>query len=259
MSRVVVSGATGQTGGAVVAAGRERDGVEIVAGLASTAGEASRVPISPAAEAERVLREADADAVVDFSVPGATVAVAEAAADVGVPLVTGTTGFDDGQAATLDEAADAIPVLTAANFSRGVQALLAAVAEAVAALPGYDVELVETHHNRKVDAPSGTAEAIVDAVQEQRDVEPVYGREGDAPRAADEMGIFARRAGDVRGEHELLLAGNDEVLTLSHRAEDRGVYAAGALDAAEWLVGREPGRYEFADAIHKGGVDEELL
>ena len=259
MSRVVVSGATGQTGGAVVAAGRERDDVEIVAGLASTAGEAAGVPISPAAEADRVLREEAADAVVDFSIPGATVAVAEAAADVGVPLVTGTTGFDDGQAAALEEAADAIPVLTAANFSRGVQALLAAVGEAVAALPGYDVELVETHHNRKVDAPSGTAAAIVDAVQEQRDVEPVYGREGYAPRAADEMGVFARRAGDVRGEHELLLAGNDEVLTLSHRAEDRGVYAAGALDAGEWLVGREPGRYEFADAIHKGGVDEELL
>jgi len=252
MSRVVVSGATGQTGGAVVTAGRERDDVEVVAGMASTAGEVSGVAVHPVGDAERVLREEDADVIVDFSTPEATVTVAEAAAAVGVPLVTGTTGLDDGQAAALDDAADTIPVLQAANFSRGIQALLAAVGEAVAALPGYDIELVETHHNRKVDAPSGTAGAIVDAVQEQRDVEPVYGREGHAPRAADEMGVFARRAGDVRGEHELLLAGNDEALTLSHRAEDRGVFAAGALDAAAWLVGQEASRYSFADAIHKG-------
>jgi len=251
MSRVVVSGATGQTGGAVVDAGRERDDVAVVAGLASAAGEVSGVPVHPSADAERVLREADADVVVDFSVPGAAVAVAEAAAAVGVPLVTGTTGLDDDQAAALDRAAETVPVLTAPNFARGVQALLAAAGEAVAALPGYDIELVETHHSRKVDAPSGTAAAVVDAVREHRDVEPVYGREGHAPRADDEMGVFARRAGDIRGEHELLLAGNDEVLTLTHRVEDRGVFAAGALDAAEWLAGREPGRYAFADVIHK--------
>jgi 4-hydroxy-tetrahydrodipicolinate reductase len=251
MSRVVVSGATGQTGGAVVAAGRERGDVEVVAGLASTTAEASGVQVHPSTDAERVLREVDADAVVDFSVPEATAAVADAATAVGVPLVTGTTGLDDEHEKALDRAAGAVPVLTAPNFSRGVQALLAAVGEAVGALPGYDVELVETHHNRKVDAPSGTAGAIVEAVQEQRDVEPVYGREGHAPRADDEIGVFACRAGDVRGEHELLLAGNDEVLTLTHRAESRGVFAAGALDAAVWLDGRSPGRYEFADVIHK--------
>jgi len=251
MSRVVVSGATGQTGGAVVAAGREREDVEVVAGLASTAGEVSGVPVHPVTDAERVLREMDADVAVDFSVPEATATVADAAGAVGVPLVTGTTGLSDDQEAALDRAADTVPVLTAPNFSRGIQALLAAVGEAVTALPGYDVELVESHHNRKVDAPSGTAGAIVDAVREQRDVEPVYGREGQTPRADDEMGVFARRAGDIRGEHELLLAGNDEALTLTHRAEDRGVFAAGALDAAEWLDGRPPGHYEFADVIHK--------
>ncbi|NHN62162.1 4-hydroxy-tetrahydrodipicolinate reductase, partial [Haloarcula sp. JP-Z28] len=110
-------------------------------------------------------------------------------------------------------------------------------------------ELMETHHNRKVDAPSGTASSILDVIQEERDVEPVYGREGHAPREDDEIGVFARRAGDVRGEHELVLAGNDEVLSLSHRAEDRGVFSAGALDAAAWLVGRGAGWYEFGDVV----------
>jgi 4-hydroxy-tetrahydrodipicolinate reductase len=127
--------------------------------------------------------------------------------------------------------------------------LLRTVREAVSALDGYDLELMESHHNGKVDAPSGTAKTILDTVQAERDVEPVYGREGHVPRDEDEIGVFARRAGDIRGEHELILAGNDEVLSLSHHAEDRAVFAAGALDAAAWLAGRDPGRYEFGAVI----------
>jgi 4-hydroxy-tetrahydrodipicolinate reductase len=252
MTRVAVAGATGQTGSAVVETGREREAVTVVAGFASKRQERNEVPVYPIEDAESALRDADADVLVDFSVPAATATLAGIAADLGIPMVTGTTGLDDEQEAALDSAAETVPVLRAANFSRGIQALLAAVGEAVAALPGYDVELVETHHNRKVDAPSGTAGAIVDAVQAQRDVEPVYGREGHAPRDADEMGVFARRAGDVRGEHELVLADNDEVVTLTHRAEDRGVFAAGALDAAAWVVGREAGRYDFDAVIDQG-------
>jgi 4-hydroxy-tetrahydrodipicolinate reductase len=123
------------------------------------------------------------------------------------------------------------------------------VSEAVATLDDYDLELMETHHNGKVDAPSGTANTLLETVQEERDVEPVYGREGHAPREDDEIGVFARRAGDIRGEHELILAGNDEVLSLSHRAEDRGVFAAGALDAAGWLDGRDAGWYSFGEVV----------
>jgi 4-hydroxy-tetrahydrodipicolinate reductase len=152
----------------------------------------------------------------------------------------------------LQEFGTQVPVLRAANFARGVQALLRTVGEAVGALPGYDVELTETHHNGKRDAPSGTAKTILEEIREYREFETVPGREGIQPRTDEEVGMLVRRAGDVRGEHEITIAGNDEVLTLSHRAEDRAVFAAGALDAAAWLAGREPGRYEFGDVIDAG-------
>ncbi|ACV49275.1 MULTISPECIES: 4-hydroxy-tetrahydrodipicolinate reductase [Halomicrobium] len=249
MTRIAVCGATGRSGAAVVEAGRARDDVEVVAGFASTADETDDLPLRPASEAGTVLEEYDVDAVVDFSTPEATMDVLAGCLDNGVALAVATTGFDEAQSERLREAAEEIPVLKATNFSRGIQALLRTVRAAVGALEDYDLELMESHHNGKVDAPSGTANTILETVQEQRDVEPVYGREGHAPRADDEIGVFARRAGDIRGEHELVLAGNDEVLSLSHRAEDRGVFAAGALDAAQWLVGRDPGWYDFGAVV----------
>jgi len=249
MTRVAVGGVTGQMGGAVVATARDR-GLDPVVGVAtSDVATVDGVPVVGPDRATDALREHDADVVVDFSKPAGALALAEAAAEVGVPLVTGTTGFDEDGLASLRAASESVPVLKAANFSQGIQVLGRVVREAVAALDDYDLELLESHHNRKVDAPSGTAHSLLDAVQEERDVTPVYGREGHAPRDDDEVGVFARRAGDIRGEHELLLAGNDEVLSLSHRAEDRGVFAAGALDAADYLLGREPGWYAFAEVV----------
>ena len=196
---------------------------------------------------ERTL--SDVDVVVDFSVPESTLPLAGACVESGVGLVVGTTGFDDDGLAELDAASESVPLLKATNFSRGIQVLQRTVREAVRALDDYDLELMESHHNGKVDAPSGTAKTLLEVVQAERDVEPVYGREGHAPREDDEIAVFASRAGDIRGEHELVLAGNDEVVTLSHRAEDRAVFAAGALDAAAWLVGRDPGWYEFGSVV----------
>jgi 4-hydroxy-tetrahydrodipicolinate reductase len=249
MTRIAVCGATGRTGSAVVETAADRDDVEVVLGFASEPGERDGLPLRPASEATAALAEFDVDAVVDFSTPTAAMAVLDGCREHGLPLVVATTGFDDDETDRLRGAAEDIPVLKATNFSRGIQVLLRTVREAVGGLSGYDLELLETHHNGKVDAPSGTATTILETVQEQRDVEPVYGREGHAPREDDEIGVFARRAGDVRGEHELVLAGNDEVLSLSHRAEDRGVFAAGAVDAAAWLDGREPGWYDFGSVV----------
>jgi len=249
MTRVAVCGATGRSGSAVVETGQDRDDIEIVVGFASERGEAAGVPLRPAGDATEVIAEFDVEAVVDFSTPAATLAVLDACVETEIPHVIATTGFDEDELARLQAAGDEIPILKATNFSRGIQVLLRTVREAVTALPGYDLELLESHHNGKVDAPSGTANTILETVQAERDVEPVYGREGHAPRAEDEIGVFARRAGDIRGEHELVLADNDEVLSLSHRAEDRGVFAAGALDAADWLVGREAGWYDFGQVI----------
>jgi 4-hydroxy-tetrahydrodipicolinate reductase len=249
MVTIAVNGAAGRMGRTVVETAADHE-CEVVVGFdVDDVEEVAGVPVVDAADAADALAEYDPDVVVDFTIPEATLGLVDACVEAGVGMVVGTTGFDDDELAELDAASEEIPVLKATNFSRGIQALLRSVREAVGALEGYDLELVETHHNQKVDAPSGTANTILETVQEQRDVEPVYGREGHAPRNDDEIGVFARRAGDVRGEHELVLAGNDEVVSLSHRAEDRAVFAAGALDAAAWLAGKSPGRYEFGQVV----------
>jgi len=248
--RVAVTGATGRMGRAVVSAAEQRDWtVEPAVSRREAEVDGARVRNDDRFGA--LLAEHDPDAVVDFTLPGATVRYAEACADASVPLVTGTTGFDEGEFSRIEAASEEVAVLEAANFAKGVQALLRVVREAVGALPEYDVELTETHHNGKRDAPSGTAKTILDEMDDSREaaLERVHGREGIAPREAGEVGVHVRRAGDVRGEHEVLLAGDDEVLTLTHRAESRGVFAAGALDAAEWLAGREAGWYDFGDVL----------
>ncbi|WP_254280116.1 4-hydroxy-tetrahydrodipicolinate reductase [Haloarcula marina] len=249
MTRVAVNGVTGQMGAAVLSTATDRD-VEVVVGFATSDVETvSGVPVVHPDDAADAFAEYDVDAVVDFAVPEGALTVVDAAAEAGVPVVVGTTGFDEDGVARLREASERIPVLKATNFSQGIQVLQRLVTEAVATLDDYDLELMETHHNRKVDAPSGTANTLLETVQAVRDVDPVYGREGHAPREDDEIGVFARRAGDIRGEHELVVAGNDEVLSLSHRAEDRGVFAAGALDAAVWLLGRDAGWYDFGEVV----------
>jgi 4-hydroxy-tetrahydrodipicolinate reductase len=249
--RLAVTGATGRMGREVLAAADERgDDVVLAVNRDPPEGAVAGVPVEPADRLPDLLAERDADALVDFTGPASSVEYVAACTEAGVPAVVGTTGFDDEQAARVEAAAEEVAVLRAANFARGVQALVRVVREAVQDLPGYDVELTETHHNAKVDAPSGTAKEILDAIEEEREGgERVHGREGDAPREDGDIGVHARRAGDVTGEHEVLLAGNHEVVTLTHRAESRGVFAAGALDAAAWLASRDPGFYDFGDVL----------
>jgi len=248
MTRIAVNGAAGRMGQTVIETAAERNDIDVVVGFDVKPGEVQGVPVV-ADDVAGALEEYDVSVVVDFSIPESTLPLAEACVAAGVSLVVGTTGFSDDGLAELNAASESVPLLKATNFSQGIQVLQRAVKEAVSALSDYDLELMESHHDGKVDAPSGTAKTLLEVVQSERDVEPVYGREGHAPREDDEIGVFARRAGDIRGEHELILAGNDEVLSLSHHAEDRGVFAAGALDAAVWLVGREPGRYEFGAVV----------
>ncbi|MFB6080974.1 MAG: 4-hydroxy-tetrahydrodipicolinate reductase [Haloferacaceae archaeon] len=250
-TRLAVTGAGGHMGGEVLAAAAARDDVEVVVAVDRPGVDApGGVAVEDEADLPALLADRGPDALVDFTVPEATRRYVDACADAGVAAVIGTTGLDDDRE-RIAAASDRVPVLVASNFSRGVAALRRAVREAVAALPGYDVEVTETHHNRKRDAPSGTAYTLLDDVDEARgtDARRVHGREGDQPREAGEVGIHAIRAGDVTGEHEVLLADNHELLRLSHRAESRGVFAAGALDAAAWIDGRPPGRYEFAEVL----------
>lgn len=260
---VAVTGATGRMGREVIDAARQRGDDVVLAASHSEHGEYGDVDLEPASEFESLLDAREPDAVVDFTIPEASVEYVSACAAAGVPAVVGTTGFSDAERTTLRDASGEVPVLKAANFARGVQGLLEVVTEAVAALPGYDIEVTETHHNGKRDAPSGTANRVLDAIESEvrrtsdptsgdtpRDEsERVHGREGEAPRREGEIGVHARRAGDITGEHEVLLAGNHEELRLTHRAESRAVFAAGALDAADWLADRSPGWYDFSDTL----------
>jgi len=248
--KLAVTGATGRMGREVIEAAQERGHEVAVAVNRDPAGETvAGVEIKPASNLEVLLSKRDVNALVDFTGPASSLSYVAACAATDTPAVVGTTGFDEGDEAALREYGTEIPLLRAANFARGVQALTQAVADAVAALPGYDVELTETHHNAKRDAPSGTAKELLATIEEHRDGERVHGREGEAPRSETEIGVHARRAGDVTGEHEVMLADNHEVVTLTHRAESRGVFAAGALDAAAWLTGRDRGYYTFADVV----------
>jgi len=250
--RIAVTGAGGRMGREVIEAAADREGVAVAVAVNRTATDpVAGVEVDAADRLGELLAAEDPDVLVDFTGPESAVAYAAACADAGVPMVTGTTGFEANQLDSLRAASESVPVLKASNFARGVAALRRAVREAAAALPGYDVELTETHHNGKRDAPSGTAKSILDDVADVREDldERVHGREGDAPREAGEVGVHARRAGDVTGEHEVLVAGNRETLELTHRAGDRGVFAEGALDAAARLAGRDPGWYGFDDVL----------
>ncbi|RJX44590.1 4-hydroxy-tetrahydrodipicolinate reductase [Halonotius aquaticus] len=253
MIEIAVTGAAGRMGREVLAAAADREEIDVAFAVNRTPVDEliSGVVVESSDNFDELLAEYEPAVVVDFTGPESALAYAEACADHGVALVTGTTGFDDDGLNALESASESTAVLKASNFSRGVAALRLAVREATAALPDADIELTETHHNAKRDAPSGTAKTLLDDIEDVRDdlSERVHGREGEAPRSEDEIGVHARRAGDIAGEHEVLLGGSNETLSLTHRAGDRSIFAEGALDAAEWLAGRDAGWYDFFEVI----------
>lgn len=197
------------------------------------------------------------DVVIDFSTPAGFDAALGHCVAHGVALVGGTTGIDSAQRKRFDAAASKIPVLYAANFSLGVAVLTRLLREAAAALPDWDLEIVEAHHARKVDAPSGTALALGRAAADARgqdfDEVAMFGRHGHTgTREPGTIGFASLRAGDIVGEHTAFLVGHDERIELIHRAFDNAIFARGALHAAAWLAGRKPGRYTLDDALAAG-------
>ncbi|RJX49340.1 4-hydroxy-tetrahydrodipicolinate reductase [Halonotius pteroides] len=253
MTEIAVTGAAGRMGREVLAAATDREGIDVAFAVNRSSVDEliSGVVIESSDNFAELLAEYEPDVVVDFTGPESARTYADACANHGVALVTGTTGFDDEGVDALRTASESVGVLKASNFSRGVAALRLAVQEATAALPDADIELTETHHNAKRDAPSGTAKTLLDDIEGVRDDlgDRVHGREGEAPRSDEEIGVHARRAGDIAGEHEVLVAGSNETLSLTHRAGDRSIFAEGALDAAEWVAGREAGWYDFFEVI----------
>lgn len=236
-ARVVVVGA-GRMGALVGELIDKEDGFERVATLSS----------ADVGELDEGL--APADLVIDFSAPEALAHVAAYVRRTGAALVSGTTGLDAAQMGEVRALGEVARVVHASNFSLGVAVLRRLVAEAARALSGFDVEIVETHHNQKVDAPSGTAKALLDAVDPQGLDAVAYGREGVVgPRPAHEVGMHSLRGGTVAGTHTVCFFGTDEEVELTHRATSRTIFAAGAVAAARALLAREAGLYTFEDLM----------
>jgi 4-hydroxy-tetrahydrodipicolinate reductase len=193
------------------------------------------------------------DVVVDFSHHSRVTETLAACVAHSRALVLGTTGYDAATTEKLADAGSRIPLLVAANTSLALNVLLALVRSAAAALPeSYDIEIVETHHRRKVDAPSGTALALGDAARDGRRLAatpPELTGSRPGPRPAGSIGYAVSRGGDVVGEHEVRFLGLGEQLRLSHIATDRAIFARGALAAARWLAGRPAGRYSMGDVL----------
>jgi 4-hydroxy-tetrahydrodipicolinate reductase len=191
----------------------------------------------------------DAEALVEFTTPEATVAHLS----YGKPHVIGTTGLSEHQHAKVEEATNTVPIVLAPNMSVGVNLLREVVRDLSAKLGGYDIEIVEAHHSNKKDAPSGTALLLANAAAEGRDQEldevAVYGREGVSPRREGEIGIHALRGGAVVGEHRLIFYGLGEEIEVVHRALSRRTFADGALRAARFAAGAEPGLYSMRDVL----------
>ena len=228
---------------AVVAPGSPHDGQPVFPGTDDTLRYAHDWAAAPVV-----------DVVIDFSGPAGLGAALDHCLAHGAALVSGTTGLDATLEARLADAGKHIAILRAANFSLGVAVLTQLLREAAAALPAWDLEIVEAHHGRKQDAPSGTALALGSAAAAARgttlEAAAVYSREGQTgERAEGSIGFAVLRGGDIIGEHMAMLAGPGERLELAHRATDRSIFARGALQAACWLADREPGHWQLDDVI----------
>jgi 4-hydroxy-tetrahydrodipicolinate reductase len=254
-TRIAVAGAAGRMGREVMDAAQGYPGVALVGAIVRPGIEPGRLPARGDAGC-RVVEDVAAlagavDVLIDFTNPEATVVLADWCAEAGVAFVSGTTGLSLEQVSRLDRAAARVPVFHARNLSPGIDAILRALPQLLAALPGYDVEIVETHHRHKRDAPSGTAMAIAEtaarAIGSRLPDDATFGRDGIALRRASEIGIHAVRGGGNPGEHAIVIAGDGEEIRLAHRSFGRRAYADGALRAARFVADRPPGRYGMAD------------
>ena len=200
------------------------------------------------------------DAIVDFSHPSVTDDLLRFATANRIPLVIATTGHTSAQRAAIEEASKQIPVFFAANYSIGIALLCELAKQTAAVLSDAEIEIVEKHHDRKLDAPSGTALAIADAIREVRPSATVHtGRSGNGKRTPEEIGIHAIRLGNIVGEHEVLIGTQNQIITLRHEAHSRALFAEGALAAAAFLQGRPAGLYNMKDIISLNQNTKELV
>lgn len=224
-----------------------KDGVQ-VCGVDICSSEKVNVPIYKNFEE---IKE-KADVIIDFSSPAALKSEMEWAIKYNVPVVLATTGYSSEQLEYIEECAKKIAIFKTANFSLGINLLVKLVREAAEVLgEKFDIEIIEKHHNKKVDAPSGTALMLANSANEAFENSKDYlnGRNGNVGKRANEIGIHAVRGGTIVGEHEVLFAGEDEIITLSHSARSKKVFAAGAIKAAEWIIGKPAGKYDMTNIL----------
>ena len=194
-----------------------------------------------------------ADVAIDFSAPAALPAVAHYVRTTGTPLLSGVTGLSEADLAVFDDLGHFAPVIHSANYSLGVAVFRRALEEVADTLEDFDIEIVETHHNQKADAPSGTARLLLDAGNSRRRRTPVYGRHGiTGPRDKKEIGMHSLRGGTEAGTHTVSFFGPDEVLEITHRATSRQIFVNGALHAAGQLIRMPKGRYELQELLFGG-------
>jgi len=257
MIRLAVAGACGRTGNSVLRLAVEDERFDVAAALTAESdplcGATVRigqreVPIVPTLDVP-------CDVLIDFTLPEGTMTLLEVCVARRLSMVIGATGYDDAQLETIRQVAKTIPIVMASNFSSGINVLLNVVGRVARELgPGYDVEIIETHHRHKLDAPSGTARSFVEAVRSARGNDDkskvVYGRQGQVgERLAGEIGVHAVRMGELIGQHEINFSGPGETITLKHTAYSRDTFAGGALRAARWIVGKPEGLYSMDQVV----------
>lgn len=247
MHKIIISGCSGHMGRVVESLCNADPDVEVVAGFDIIGSGERAFPVfsSPA------LFIGQADAVIDFSSPAALNGLLEFAKHRHIPLVLATTGYSPEQVAQIGAAATQVPIFRSANMSLGINVLLELVKKAASVLgSNYDIEIVERHHRRKVDAPSGTALMIADAAASAcgHESEYIFERHSTRhPRDKKEIGISAVRGGTIVGEHEIIFAGHDEVMEIKHTALSRDIFASGAIEAAKFISGVSiPGLYDMS-------------
>ena len=250
MIKVIMHGCNGKMGQVISGIVAEDADMEIVAGVDASNHIQNTYPVFHS------IKECDveADVVIDFCAAPAVDGLLEYCVEKQVPCVLCTTGLSNEQLAAVEEASKKVAILKSANMSLGINTLLKLLKEATAVFEpaGFDIEIVEKHHNLKVDAPSGTALALADAINEELDnsFDYVYDRsQVREKRSKKEIGISAVRGGTIVGDHDVIFAGMDEVITFSHRAYSKSVFAKGAVQAAKFLAGKPAGKYEMSDVI----------
>lgn len=250
MIRAIMHGCNGAMGQTITQIAQADGELAIVAGIDPTGQGQNPYPVFPSLEACSV----EADVVIDFSIAGAADAMLDWCGAHGMPAVVCTTGFSEKQLEKLMAVSEKTAILRSANMSLGINVLLKLLKEAarVLAAADFDIEIIEKHHNQKVDAPSGTALALAASVNEELGgaYEYVYDRSGvRQKRSKKEIGISAVRGGTIVGDHDVIFAGADEVITFSHTAYSKAVFAKGAIQAAKFLAGKPAGMYDMSDVI----------